>query len=131
MGSHRDEDVPLVPKALRELAESDMKSPAEAISEAMASLRQRADELTLQRRNLITAGRDDESVLAEAREKGILIRRLEDDPDRVLRISVGAPVWDLNQAYLVFRGDPDEVYRLLRRAMRAIAKAGMLEESER
>ena len=70
--------------------------------------------------NLITAGRDGERVLFNEPARGVLVRRLPDDPDRVLRISIGCPEWDSQQAYLVFRGESSRVYDLLRKALKAM-----------
>jgi hypothetical protein len=66
--------------------------------------------------NLITVGRDGEQVLFDEAHAGILFRRLPDDPDRVLRVSIGVPEWDSQQAYLIFRGDPAKVFDLPRRS---------------
>ena len=118
MGSHRDEDSPIHPKAMRDIAEM------------RASLRERAEESTLQRENLITAGDIDERVLFETTARGLLVRRLEDDPDRVMRVSIGAPMWSPNEGYLVFRGDPAKVYALVKRAERVLRNALNLQRAD-
>lgn len=117
MGSHSDHDSPLPPKALSELFEAEKER---GIRQCVENLERRAAEMSERGENLITAGRDGERVLGEWRRRGVLIRRMEDDPDRVLRISIGAPEWAGNQAYLVFRGEPFKVRDLLRRAEKAL-----------
>jgi hypothetical protein len=120
MGSHYDEDAPIRPKALQELfeQEKDGRSPAEL----EVALRRRMLEACDQGTNLITAGQDGEQVIFNKTHGGILFRRLPDDPDRVLRVSIGMPEWDTNQAYLIFRGDPAKVFDLLRRSYKQIQK---------
>lgn len=120
MGSHSDDDNLIAPKQLRELAE---QAQARSIAEHLANLERRALGMSERQQNVVTAGHDGEQVLHEAQHKGFLIRRMPDDPDRVLRISVGAPEWDRNQAYLVFRGKPDAVCRLLERSLGALRRA--------
>lgn len=127
MGSHSDGDSPLPPKALSELSGA---ARARGIREHVESLERRAIAMSERGENLITAGRDGEAVLGEWRRRGILIRRMPDDPDKVLRISIGAPEWAGNQAYLVFRGDPSKVRDLLRRAEKALRFPFLLGEDE-
>jgi hypothetical protein len=117
MGSHQDIDSPIDAKRLREMFETEK---TEGVAKSIERLEKRAMELSDQGKNIITAGMDGEMLLFEARRNGFLIRRLPDDPDRVLRASVGAPTFDDQQAYLVIRGNPVQLYDLLRKATKAL-----------
>jgi hypothetical protein len=117
MGSHRDEDSLLSPKLLGEMREVAMK---EGLAQRERSLMRRMEEATEKGTNLITAGMDGEQVLFDKAARGILVRRLPDDPDDVLRISIGCPAWDHQQAYCVIRGNPAAIYDLLRRSVKVL-----------
>ena len=117
MASHSDDDHGLR-KQLRRVLE-DFPDEETALS-TVSRLRQRGEEMTLRRENEITAGKVGEEVLYDGMHKGVLVRRLPDDPDGVLRISVGEYG---GQAYLVFRGNMQSVDALLSRALKALRKA--------
>ena len=121
MGSHSDKDTLIPPKILSDLFASEGQG---SISDRMANLERRAVKMSEKGENLLTAGRDGESVLLEEHRNGVLIRRLPADPDGVLRISIGAPEWADDQAYLVFRGDPNRVRSLLHQTMAAFGAIG-------
>lgn len=114
MGSHRDLDSPIP------FAEG---ISSEEIAEKMESLRKRAERLTVNKQNEITAGQDGERVLFESVRRGVLIRRLEDDPDGVLRISIGEALYAAGSAYCIFRGSPESIERLLQKALRAVRRS--------
>lgn len=114
MGSHRDQDSPIIPKELREMFQKDLE--------------ERAERMTALRENVITAPRSDEEIKWEHRADGLLIRCLADDPARVVRISIGTPEWDEQQAYFVFRGDLAVVHRLLARVLHELQQIGHTQE---
>jgi len=90
-------------------------------SAAFADLRKLAEEMTARGENLITAGAPFERMVMEQQRGGFLVRQLPDDP-LAFRISIGA-AHDKRlgeSAYLVFRGDPATVRRLLERALAAM-----------
>ena|SRR5688572_4375824 len=87
-------------------------------------LAMKADRMTAEGRNRITAGAPGESTLFEAEIDGIYIRQLPEDEHGVLRISIGrAPAID-RSSYLVYRGDRAKVLGLLERAVGALRAAG-------
>jgi hypothetical protein len=115
MGSHSDDDHKLRKTMTRFIEEI----PKESIADKLASLERRGEEMTLRRENEITAGKIGEEVLLEVQAKNLLVRRLPDDPDGVLRISLGSLG---ERGYLIFRGDPSEIDLLLARAVKALRK---------
>ena len=83
-------------------------------------LERRAVELSSRRENEITAGSIGEEVLYEGIHKGVHLRLLPDDPDQVLRVSVGGVA---DAKYLVLRGAPRQIDQLLTRALMALRQA--------
>lgn len=67
MGSHSDNDSPLPPKALSELAKAHKER---SIREHIENLERRAVAMSERGENLITAGWDGERVLGEWRRRG-------------------------------------------------------------
>ena len=59
-------------------------------AERMERLRKRAERMTLDQENEITAGRDGEEVLLDTRSRGFAIQQLPEDRDGVLRIPTAA-----------------------------------------
>lgn len=107
MGSHQDYDVQSTSKRDQEIREAFSK---------------RAEELTTQQANLITAGHSDEPVLLEKDVDGILVRRLPKDP-LAIRISIRRPYELSEGAYIVYRGDRDRVVELLEESLAALKKS--------
>lgn len=105
MGSHRDDDATIPKGFLGDIAEH------------MESVRKRAERMTFERANEITAGREGEEILSEKVSADFTIRQMPDDPDGVLRISIGEMPGMPNTAYLVFRGHPRAIEQLLERAL--------------
>lgn len=71
----------------------------------------------------ITGRNPGERVLAELVVDRVLLRQLPVDPEG-LRISIGQTLLMSNpDAYLVYRGDRNEIIRLLRRALEALEDA--------
>ena len=126
MGSHYDDDATIPPKFMRQLFEQEQQ---ESIEKRMANLTERMKEATAAGKNLITAGRDGETLLFRQTASGMHVQRLPDDPDGVVRISIGVPEWDAMQAYLAFRGDPARVFDLLQRSVKVMRS--MLPEIQR
>jgi hypothetical protein len=87
----------------------------------MDELEQRAGKIKSMERSKITGGTDGEPTLAEWQAEGVHVRQLPDDPQGILRISVGGgnhlPV---SVNYLVFRGDRSACIDQLRRALKAL-----------
>lgn len=87
----------------------------------MAELQGRATEIKQQERSKITGGSDGEPILNRWQSNGVEVVQRPDDPQGILRISVGGgddlPV-SLN--YLVFRGDRGQCVDLLRKALKAL-----------
>lgn len=79
----------------------------------------RAEKAKKERGSEITAGKKGENPLWEVNKGGMLVRRLPDDLQDILRISIGGgdhlPV-DCN--YLVLRGDPEKCLILVRKAIK-------------
>jgi len=119
MGSHRDDDHEMR-KVFSDLL--DTKSIDALMAERRSSLIKRAEEMTLRRENEITAGAIGEDVLYEGHHKGVFVRRLPDDPNGVVRISLGC-AQEEGSAYLVVRGNPLGISRLLDKAVSAFRKA--------
>ena len=101
MDSHRDDDV----------------------GAKLWRLQQQAEILRAQGGNRITAGAPGEPLLEDYQRGGFTIHRLPDD-EMCLRISIGeAHDKRLGEsAYLVFRGDPETITVLLRRALAALER---------
>jgi len=96
--------------------------------EFMRRLQERAESMTSRGESQITAGAPGEEALAVWRYREMQVTHMPDDPDGILRISVGGgedlPV---NANYLVFRGDVGKCRALLQKALVAITKyAGCL-----
>lgn len=92
-------------------------------NDGFALMRKLAKEMTSRGENLITAGLAGEHS-TEMMRGGLLIRRLPDDPF-ALRLSIGE-AHDKRMgesAYLVFRGDPQACFQLLKRSMAALQAA--------
>lgn len=77
----------------------------------------KAAEMTRRGENLITAGRPSEQPLMQRHERGFLIRHMPDDDMGCLRISIGESPDIEGSAYLVFRGNREQVLTLLTRAL--------------
>ena len=123
MKTHDDNDSPLRAESLFNQHEKERKrKESESLQRLEQRLERRALELSYAGRNIITSGCDGEMLLFEVRRGDFLIRRLPDDPDGVLRVSLGAPGWDTAQSYLVLRGNPVQLYDLLRKASKALGK---------
>lgn len=92
--------------------------------EFLDRLAARADRMREAKQSTITAGTEDEPLLAQWKAHGMTVNIRPDDPQGILRISVGGgsktPV-PLN--YCVVRGDISACIDLLERAIRAL-KAG-------
>lgn len=86
----------------------------------MEALKQRAEAMVAKGESTITAGKPGEEPLARWQSNGMLCRRMPDDPQGVLRISIGGGDLMDGGGYLVLRGDPRECRRLLQRALRAL-----------
>ena len=71
----------------------------------------------------LSVAADAVDVLFESVRRGVLIRRLEDDPDGVLRISIGEALYAAGSAYCIFRGSPESIERLLQKALRAVRRS--------
>ena len=81
----------------------------------------RADTIRSLGKSRLTGGSDDEPVVCRYESCGIGVIQRPDDPQGILRISVGGGE-DLpeNVNYLVFRGDRESCIKLLTRALTAL-----------
>lgn len=84
-------------------------------------LQERADSMERRGLSQITSGKSGEPILEEWESHGVHVRRMPDDEQQILRISIGggtlAPV-ELN--YCVFRGPHGACVDLLRKALAAM-----------
>lgn len=122
MQTHRDEDHRPPRLSRHELN----RSTAEAIEE-------RARHMLENGESAITAGEPGERAIAETLKFCTFVRRMPDDPNGVLRVSVGmasAIFSDPEARYVVIRGDPAACADLLDRAARAL-RAGVPELDDR
>lgn len=93
----------------------------------LSNLKQEADKMTAEGSNQITAGKPGELSEFEFNHKGFRVKKLPDDENGVLRISIGGVPSDLDFNYCVIRGDRDQCIELLRKALKAL-KHSELEE---
>jgi len=117
MQSHRDDDSMKGP---------DFSKFFESLEETkLSDLEKEAKRLTALRQNTITAGDTGEKPIAEWRSKGVNISKMPDDPNGVLRISIGGGKVVVRGSaeffgYCVLRGDRDKCIELLRRSLKAL-----------
>ncbi len=85
-------------------------------------LRKRTDRMVQNKQSEITAGKPGEKPLGEYDFRGMGIRRMPEDEQCILRVSVGAGTMGASQKvrYCVFRGDPGACAHLLEEAAKAI-----------
>ena len=88
-------------------------------SALMRELFERADQLTEEGENKITAGEPDEDVVRKWKRGDMLVNQMPDDPQGVLRISVGGNV---GFGYCTFRGPRKACLSLLSDAVKALAQ---------
>lgn len=81
-------------------------------------LKRRADNASWQGSNSVAAGLPGEQVIDQWQHGNIICKKMPDDPQKVLRISVGG-LAGLG-AYCVMRGDIDECVKMLRDTIEAI-----------
>lgn len=93
-----------------------MSTHADRDAEIYGELAGKAEEMLKRRESTITAGSMFDTVLFEKERNGMAVRRLADDP-LALRISIGEANTSAREKYLVFRGDPQRVRKILRRAL--------------
>jgi hypothetical protein len=92
--------------------------PDHADDALLKQLMDRAKELTEAKENVITAG-DDEQPLRGWKHRGMSIQQMPDDPQGVLRISVGGNV---GFGYCTFRGPREACRTLLQQALAGLTK---------
>ena len=84
-------------------------------------LRERASEMLRKNLSTITAGEAHEQPLGEwEAPNGVHVKRLPDDEQGILRVSVGGGIQSVDINYCVFRGDPIKCAFLLDMAAAAI-----------
>lgn len=96
-----------------------MQTHPDADAEVYNSLAEKAEKMLKNRESTITAGAETDHVLFEATRNSLTVRRLSDDP-LALRVSIGEANTRAREKYLVFRGDPHRVRKLLQRAVSEI-----------
>lgn len=121
MQTHPDHDAnsPILDKFRQQLEDADTKA-------RMKRLEEKAKKAIAMGASSITAG--DDPVAEAEYESGDLhmtVRRLPDDPERVLRISVGEMEGVPQSAYTVFRGRRKDAVKLLRQAVWALEHANL------
>jgi hypothetical protein len=102
-------------------SDRDSRGTDEKYKDVLEKFRERAEKLTEERANIITAGRDGEKHLFEATRDGVLIRQLPDDP-LCIRVSIGKPYDIRVGAYCVYRGTESSVKDLLRECLKALGE---------
>lgn len=124
MQTHDDRDTPgLLEAEQREV----LRQQKDKLRDTIAQLSARAEQMTEEGTNRITAGAPGEQPLGEIELGGIHVRRMPDDP-LALRISVG----EITRpraigAYLTFRGGREQCIALLERALHALRDAAVLD----
>ncbi len=108
MKSHSDDDI-----------DRTMYPPVEK-AEVLERLRKRAEKLTVEGGNAITTGAIGERVLWEGWMRNTHVTHLEDDPDGVLRLSIGEHLSITGSRYCVYRGPKSEIVRLLKRTLKSL-----------
>ena len=98
MQSHRDDDSP-------------------SKSNFLAQLQARADRMKERGESIMAAG---DAPLSQWMHSGVTVRKLPDDPQGILRISIGGGDTPVKLDYCSFRGTQDECRKLLRRALAAL-----------
>jgi len=98
----------------------DRDARRDARREWLDSLTEKADRMTAAKQSEITAGKSEETVLAEWKAHGIGVRHLPPDEHGILRISIGGGETPVPLNYCVFRGDPGACVDLLRNALAAM-----------
>lgn len=87
----------------------------------MSDLEKRAAEIKRQERSKITGGEHGEPVLAEWKSNNVMVTQRPDDPQGILRISIGGgDMLPVSLNYCVFRGSRGLCVDLLRRALKAL-----------
>jgi hypothetical protein len=92
----------------------------DAKTEFMKILEARALESRQRGWSRITTGYPGEEPLRQWGHAGIDVRKMPDDPQGILRISVGGGVEGMDIDYCTYRGDRMECIALLHRALRAL-----------
>lgn len=91
----------------------------------LKNLEKRASEMKAAGLSQITSGRDGEEAIESYDFKSVHVKKLPDDPDGVLRISIGGgktiegPI-----NYCVYRGNKDRCISALKRALLAMERGG-------
>lgn len=88
--------------------------------EFMRKLERRAEVANKEGTGKITAGVEGEPVLAEWSYGKVFVTQRPDDPQGILRISIGGGDTPIGLNYLVFRGKRGECVDLLRKALKAL-----------
>jgi len=99
--------------------QSHQDTPDHENDDLLRDLVDRAELMTKEKSNVITAGDDDENPIRGWKHKGMSIQQLPDDPQGVLRISVGGNV---GFGYCTFRGSRTACRTLLQQALAGLQK---------
>src|SRR6185369_18079838 len=103
------------------MSEGKMQTHEDSDSPFMRRLRERADQVSAARGSEITAGKPGEKPPAEWFANGVNVKRLPDDEQGILRISIGGgDLTPERMNYCVFRGDREACMKLLRAALIAL-----------
>lgn len=94
----------------------------DARREWLDSLEKKAERMQSAKQSEITAGKEDEPILAEWKANGISVRHLPSDEHGILRISIGGGTTPLPLNYCVFRGNHSACIDLLNKALVALKK---------
>jgi hypothetical protein len=97
----------------------------ERTQDVLKALEQKAAILKVTGGSSITAGKVGEAPKLEYTSgNGVHIRHLPDDEHGLIRISIGGgDAIPINADYCVFRGNPSECLKLLKKAIRAVEEA--------
>lgn len=121
---HRHIATQLSPEYIRRVEQAVRNVLQEDPCEPIETLQERVRKAVAECRSTIAAGAPGEQPLGEVVVGQFFLRRMPDDPHRILRISIGeGPLAPLQgpSAYLSYRGELREILDLLMRAFHALS----------
>lgn len=102
----------------------DFHSPPDGpFRQFMEQLEGRARNMVHEKASEITAGQPDEEPIAKWKACGMHVIQRPDDPQNILRISIGGGISGMDMDYCVFRGKRERCIGLLRSALVALENA--------
>ncbi len=105
--------------------DSDFEAPMDPVkhSKFIKTLQRRAEDSAAAGGSPITTGRSDETPIRDWEARGGMhIRQMPDDPQDILRISIGGGVPGIDINYCTIRGDREACIALLNKALNALSR---------